>query len=89
MPAQETGSELQSGSEKGVYSHQPRIMCEALNDNGGSVRIGRRLITNFRFRDDIVVNAEENEEADVLVDRLDTTITSIRNSSANPVIRPL
>ena len=32
-------------------------------------------ITNFRFADEIVVNAEEEEEAGVLVDRLDTTTT--------------
>ena len=51
-----------------------RIMCEALDDHEGSVSIGGRLITNFRFADDIVVNAEE-EEAGVLVDRLDTTTT--------------
>ena len=51
------------------------IMCEALDDHEGSVRIGGRLITNFRFADDIVVNAEEEEEAGVLVDRLDTTTT--------------
>ena len=31
--------------------------------------------TNFRFADDIVVNAEEEEEAGVLVDRLDRTTT--------------
>ena len=35
-------------------------------------------ITNFRFADDIVVNAEEEEEAGVLVDRLDTTTTSYK-----------
>ena len=52
-----------------------RIMCEALDDHKGSVSIGGRLITNFRFADDIVVNAEEEEEAGVLVDRLDRTIT--------------
>ena len=52
-----------------------RIMCEALDDHEGSVSIGGRLITNFRFADDIVVNAEEREEADVLVDRLDRTTT--------------
>ena len=46
-------------------------MCEALNDHEGSVSIGGRLITNFRFADDIVVNAEEEEEeAGVLVHRL-------------------
>ena len=50
-------------------------MCEALVDHEGSVSIGRRLITNFRFADDIVVNAEEEEEPGVLVDRLDTTTT--------------
>ena len=39
------------------------------------VSIGGRLITNFRFADDIVVNAEEEEEAGVLIDRLDKTTT--------------
>ena len=52
-----------------------RIMCEALDDHEGSVSIGGRLITNFCFADDIVVNAEEEEEAGVLVDSLDTTTT--------------
>ena len=37
---------------------QERIMCEALDDHEGSVSFGGRLITNFRFADDIVVNAE-------------------------------
>ena len=50
-------------------------MCEALDNYEGSASIGGRLITNFRFADDIVVNAEEEEEAGVLVDHLDTTIT--------------
>ena len=50
-----------------------RIICEALDE--GSASIGRRLITNFRFADDIVVNAEEEEEAGVLIDRLDRTTT--------------
>ena len=52
-----------------------RIMCEALDDHEGSVSIGGRLITNFRFADDIVVNAEGEEEAGVLVDRFDRTST--------------
>ena len=52
-----------------------RIMCEALDDHEGCVSIGGRLITNFRFADDIVVNAEEEEEAGVLIDRLDRTTT--------------
>ena len=50
-------------------------MCEALDDHEGSVSIGGRLITNFRFADGIVVNAGEEEAAGVLVDRLDTTTT--------------
>ena len=50
-------------------------MCEALDDHESSVSIGERLITNFRFADDIAVNAEEEEEAGILVDRLDTTTT--------------
>ena len=53
-------------------------MCEALYDHEGSVSIGERLITNFRFADDIVVNAEGEEEAGFLVDRPDTTIASLR-----------
>ena len=52
-----------------------RITCEALNDHEGSVSIGVRLLTSFRFADDIVVNAEEEEEAGILVYRLDTTTT--------------
>ena len=48
-------------------------MYEALDDHEGSVSIGGRLITNFCFADDIVVNAEE--EAGVLIDRLDRTTT--------------
>ena len=50
-------------------------MCEALDDYEGNVSIGGRLITNFRFADDIVINAEEGEEAGVLVDRLDRSTT--------------
>ena len=45
-------------------------MCEALNDHEGSVSLRGRRITNFRFADGIVVNAEEEEEAGVLVDHL-------------------
>ena len=41
----------------------------------GSVSNGERLITNFRSVDGIVVNAKEEEEADILVNRLDTTTT--------------
>ena len=48
------------------------IMCEALDNHEGSVSIGGRLITNFCYADDIIINAEE-EEAGVLVDHLHTT----------------
>ena len=50
-------------------------MCEALDDHEGSVNIKGQLITNFCFADDIVVNAEEEEEAGVLIDCLDRTTT--------------
>ena len=53
-------------------------MCEALDDYESSVSIGGRLITNFRSADDIVVNAEEEEDAGVLVDRLETTTTTYK-----------
>ena len=46
-----------------------------MDDHEGSVSIGGRFITNFRFADDTVVNAEDEAEASVLVDRLDTTTT--------------
>ena len=52
-------------------------MCEALDDHEGSVSIGGRL-SNFRFADDIVVNAEDEEEAGFLVERLDTITTIIK-----------
>ena len=57
-----------------------RIMCEALDDHEGSVSIGGRLITNFRFADDIVVNVEEEEEAGDLIDHLDRTTTRYRGA---------
>ena len=53
-------------------------MCEALDDHEGSVSIEGRLITNFRFADDIVVSAEEEEQTGVLADPLDTTTTSYK-----------
>ena len=45
-------------------------MCEVLDDHEG--------ITNVRLAADIVVNAEEKEEAGVLVDRHDTTTTRFK-----------
>ena len=55
-----------------------RIISEALGNQEGIVSIGGRLITNFRFANDIVINAEEEEEAGVLVDRFNTTTTSFK-----------
>ena len=37
----------------------------------GSVSIGGRAVANVRFAHDIVVNAKEEEEANVLVNYLD------------------
>ena len=50
-------------------------MREVLDDHEGSISTGGRFITNFCFADDTVVYSEEEEEAGVLADRLDTTIT--------------
>ena len=58
-----------------------RIMCEPLDDHEDSVSTGGRLITNSRFADDIVVNAEE-EEAGILVEVLDTTTIRYKWRSA-------
>ena len=55
-----------------------RIMSEALDDHEGNVSIGGKLITNFRFADDIVVKAGEEEEAGILIDRLDRTTTKVQ-----------
>ena len=49
-----------------------------MDDHQDSVSIGGRLVTIFHFADDIVVNAEEEEDAGVLVDRLDTTTASYK-----------
>ena len=48
-----------------------RIMYEALEDHESSVSIGERSITNC-FADDIIVNSEKEDEADVRTDRVDT-----------------
>ena len=83
MAAEETGLEYSKSLAKVYTLTSPlnifleRIMCEELDVHEGSVSIGRRL-TNFRFADDIVANAEMEEEAGVLVDRLDTTTTTYK-----------
>ena len=73
MAVLDTGSELLLlGFDKGTCSpltlfntFLERIMSDAQEDNKGSgVRIGGMIFINFRFPDEIVVNAEEKEEAD-------------------------
>ena len=80
MAAQRTGSELQgcllSPTLFNIFLE--RIMFEALDDHEGSVSIGGLIITKFRFADDIVVIAKEEEETDALVDHLDTTTTKYK-----------
>ena len=58
-------------------------MCEALDDHEGSVSIRGWLNINFRFADDIVVNAEEEKEAGVLVDRLITEWRSVQTDKSD------
>ena len=53
-------------------------MVEELDDHEGSVSIGERLISNFRFAVAVIINAEEEGEADVLKDRLDSTTTKYK-----------
>ena len=52
-----------------------RIMCQVLDGQEDSVSIVGRLITDLRFANDIVVNAKDEDESNVLVDRLNTTST--------------
>ena len=51
-------------------------MSDALEDHEGTVNIGSRTITNFRFADDIDRLAGEEEELTKLVERLDKTSTA-------------
>ena len=53
-----------------------RIMTDALEDHEGTVNIGGRTITNFRFADDIDGLAGEEEELANLVERLDKASTA-------------
>ena len=50
-------------------------MSDALEDNKSSVCIGGRIFINFRFADDMVVNAEEEGEADDIVTIMNITCT--------------
>ena len=51
-------------------------MTDALEDHEGTVSIGSRTITNFRFADDIDGLAGEEEELTKLVERLDKASTA-------------
>ena len=51
-------------------------MTEALQDHKGTVNIGGRTNTNFRFADDIDGSAEEEEELAKLVECLDKASTT-------------
>ena len=53
-----------------------RIMTDALEDQGGTVSIGRRTNANLRFADDIDVLAGEEEELANLVERRDKASTA-------------
>ena len=55
----------------------------ALGDHDSSISIRGRLITSVRFADDIVVNAEEEEEAGVLIDRHNITTTRQNGDKMN------
>ena len=50
-------------------------MSGALEDHKSSVSTGSRIFINFRFADDIVVNAEREEDAGDIVTSLDTNRT--------------
>ena len=51
-------------------------MTDALEDHEGTVSIGGRTLTNFRFADDIDGSAGEEEELAKLVERLDKASTA-------------
>ena len=51
-------------------------MTDALEEHEGTVSIGGRAITNFRFADDIDALAGEEEELAKLVERLDKASTA-------------
>ena len=51
-------------------------MTDALEDHEGTVSIGGRTITNFRFNDDIDGLAGKEEELAKLVERLDKVSTT-------------
>ena len=57
-----------------------QILCEALIVHEGNVSNGGQLITNS----DIVVNADEEEEAGIQVNRFDTTTARYNKLKIGP-----
>ena len=53
-----------------------RITIDALEDHEGTVSIGGRTVTNFRFAGDIDGSAGEEEELAKVVERLDKASTA-------------
>ena len=73
--------QLLFGFDKDAYSPKlclilERIISDALEDHKGSLRVGGRIFINFRVVDDIVVNAEEEEEPNDIITSVDTICTS-------------
>ena len=50
-----------------------RIMCDALEEHGGTVNIGRRTTTNLQLADYIDALAKEIQETEALVETFDKT----------------
>ena len=74
--------QYQSEQSKDVFCHPPsstfflkRIMFDALEDHDGKVGIGSRNTINLRFADDTDALAEEEQELEALVERLDKAFT--------------
>ena len=68
MAAQETGVRQECLLSPTAFTiFLERIICEALGDHEGSVSVGGRLITNFRFAEliiiVIIVNTEEEKRS--------------------------
>ena len=71
-------------------------MSDALEEHDGKVSIGGRNITNLQFADDSDALAEEEQELEALVEKLDKTCTKYKmektkliTNSANGIQREL
>ena len=59
-----------------------RILSDALEEHERKVNIGCRNITSLRFTDDIDALAEEEQELEALVERLDKTCTRYKMANS-------